>query len=162
VTSYFILCPKCDSEIERFKNPAPTVDIIIHAAGSILLVRRANPPHGYALPGGFIDYGESAEQAAVREALEETGLRVRLLGLLGVYSDPKRDPRSHTISSVYVGEAYDLASLQSGDDAADAGFYQLDELPPLVFDHNKVINDFIEYLEGRRQLAPIAKGDDAP
>ncbi|OIO06122.1 MAG: NUDIX hydrolase [Desulfovibrionaceae bacterium CG1_02_65_16] len=129
------------------RNPTPTVDIVIHAAGrGIVLVERRNPPPGWALPGGFVDYGESCEAAAVREAKEETGLDVILTGLVGVYSDPKRDPRGHTMSVVYSAQALDLSHLQAGDDAGKARFYALDALPPLAFDHGRIVQDFISGL----------------
>ncbi|MBI5342336.1 MAG: NUDIX hydrolase, partial [Deltaproteobacteria bacterium] len=85
--------------------PVPTVDVIIEVGDRIVLVQRKYPPPGWAIPGGFIDAGETAQDAAVREAMEETGLRVTLTALLGVYSDPKRDKRKHTISTVYIGTA---------------------------------------------------------
>ena len=126
------------------RNPAPTVDIVIHAAGlGIVLVERKNPPPGWALPGGFVDYGESCEAAAVREAREETGLDVVLTGLVGVYSDPARDPRGHTMSVVYSAQALDTGRLKAGDDAGKARFYALDDLPPLAFDHGRIVQDFI-------------------
>ena len=100
-----LTCPKCGAIVEKYLNPKPTVDIVIHdRERGLVLVDRKNPPYGNALPGGFIDLGESAEQAAVREAFEETNLRVRLTGLLGVYSAPDRDPRQHTISTVFIAE----------------------------------------------------------
>ncbi len=99
-----MVCPQCGNAVLVRRNPAPTVDVVIYCpVRGVVLVQRKNPPPGWALPGGFIDYGESAETAAVREAKEETGLDVRLVGLLGVYSDPQRDPRGHTMSVVYVG-----------------------------------------------------------
>jgi len=126
------------------RNPAPTVDVVIHAAGrGIVLVERKNPPPGWALPGGFVDYGETCEAAAVREALEETGLEVVLTGLLGVYSDPARDPRGHTMSVVYTAQALDPGRLKAGDDAGKAAFFALDALPPLAFDHGRIVRDFI-------------------
>jgi len=126
------------------RNPAPTVDIVILAAGlGIVLVERKNPPPGWALPGGFVDYGESCEAAAVREAREETGLDVVLTGLVGVYSDPARDPRGHTMSVVYSAQALDTGRLKAGDDAGKARFYALDDLPPLAFDHGRIVQDFI-------------------
>jgi len=126
------------------RNPAPTVDIIIHAAGlGIVLVERKNPPPGWALPGGFVDYGESCEAAALREAKEETGLDVVLTGLVGVYSDPARDPRGHTMSVVYSAQALDTGRLKAGDDAGKARFYALDDLPQLAFDHGRIVQDFI-------------------
>ena len=126
------------------RNPFPTVDIVLHRAGrGILLIERRNPPYGWALPGGFIDYGESAEQAAIREAKEETGLGVRLTGLLGVYSDPDRDPRFHTLSVVYMAQCDENAIPCAGDDAKNARFFPLDELPvDMAFDHRKIVADF--------------------
>ena len=150
-------CPHCRHEPPLFRNPAPTVDIVIYEENQgLVLVRRSHEPQGYALPGGFIDYGETAEHAAVREALEETHLRVQLTGLLGVYSHPARDPRSHTMSTVYVAKAADLHKLQGGDDAAEAAFFPLVSLPPLVFDHEAIIQDFIKFLQGQRPLAHLA------
>src|SRR5512133_2725937 len=108
-------CPKCGTEIRRYRNPFPTVDIIIETAGGIVLIERKNPPYGWALPGGFVDYGESLEAAAVREAHEETTLNVGNLRLLGCYSDPGRDDRMHTISAVYIADG--SGRLQAADDA---------------------------------------------
>ena len=126
------------------RNPTPTVDVMIHVAGQgIVLVERKNPPHGWALPGGFVDYGETCEAAAVREAKEETGLDVVLTGLVGVYSDPARDPRGHTMSVVYAAQARDRTRLAAGDDAGKAVVHALDALPPLAFDHARIVQDFI-------------------
>lgn len=128
------------------RNPFPTVDVIVYRPGQgVLLIERINPPHGWALPGGFIDYGESAEQAAIREAREETGLAVRLTGLLGVYSDPGRDPRFHTLSVVFVVETDEGAMPNAGDDAKTARFFPLDGLPAdMAFDHRKIVDDFAQ------------------
>lgn len=152
-----IICPHCGGSISVYANPAPTTDVIIYnPERGIVVISRKNIPHGFALPGGFIDEGESAESAAKREMLEETGLDVRLKGLLGVYSHPDRDPRRHTMSVAYVGEALDPDKLRAGDDAGAAAFYSLDALPaPFVFDHKKIIRDFMEYLAGKRCLAPV-------
>ena len=127
-------------------NPVPTVDVIIETpGGGIVLVRRKNPPHGWALPGGFVEYGETLEQAAVREAREETGLDVTLLGQFHAYSDPARDPRFHTVSVVFVGRA--AGQPRGGDDAAEARVFPRDGLPEdLAFDHARILAD---YLEGR-------------
>ena len=150
-------CPRCGKSIEIYANPTPTTDVIIHdPARGIVIINRKNEPHGYALPGGFIDEGETAEHAARREMLEETGLEVQLQGLLGVYSHPDRDPRQHTMSMVFVGKALDPQKLQAGDDAGSASFFQLAALPsPLVFDHARIISDFQDYLAGKRCLAPV-------
>ncbi len=127
------------------RNPVPTVDIIIALGDGIVLIERANPPRGWALPGGFIDYGESAEDAAVREALEETGLRLEGLTQFRVYSDPGRDPRMHTITTVFTAAGRGV--LRAGDDAKAAAVVRLDELPVrMAFDHAKIIGDYIESL----------------
>ena len=141
--SFSCACTQCGAAVAQ-RNPFPTVDIVLHRAPQgILLIERGNPPHGWALPGGFIDCGESAEQAAVREALEETGLAVRLTGLLGVYSDPDRDPRFHTLSVAYTVECDDDAIPCAGDDARNARFFPLDALPAdIAFDHRRIIADF--------------------
>jgi 8-oxo-dGTP diphosphatase len=120
------------------------VDIIIAQPGKgVVLVERRFDPVGWALPGGFVDYGESIESAAVREALEETGLAVRLRELLGVYSDPARDKRLHTISTVFIATTDRPADLLGGDEAARACFFPLSGHPgPLVFDHALIIEDF--------------------
>ena len=142
-------CPYCGKTVKLFTNPTPTVDVVIYdPVKGIVLVSRKNEPLGWALPGGFIDYGECAQSAAVREACEETGLDVVLTGLLGVYSDPGRDPRGHTLSVVYTGLAKNPDALQAGDDAAKAAFYLQSALPePLVFDHNRIVLDFFQSLD---------------
>jgi 8-oxo-dGTP diphosphatase len=131
-----------------YRNPAPTVDIVIYdPKKGIVLIERANEPHGWALPGGFIDYGETCESAAIREAKEETNLDVTLTELIGVYSDPERDPRHHTMSVVYSAVAKDVSVLTAGDDAQSTRFYPLDALPHVVFDHNIIIADFANRLK---------------
>ncbi len=137
-------CPQCGHPVEVYRNPAPTVDVLIHVPErGVLLVERKNPPYGWALPGGFVDYGETVEHAAVREVQEETGLRVRLAGLLGVYSDPARDSRRHTMSCVFVGIPKTLEGLRAGDDAATVAFFLPEALPPLCFDHARIVQDFV-------------------
>src|SRR6266545_3776375 len=115
--------------------PSPTVDVVIALPGDrVVLVRRKNPPPGWALPGGFVDAGETLEAAAVREAQEETGLEVTLVDLLYVYSDPRRDPRRHTVSAVFMGRAD--GEPRGGDDAAEARAFLWTDLPtPVAFDH---------------------------
>jgi ADP-ribose pyrophosphatase YjhB (NUDIX family) len=136
-----IICPHCTKDTGRYLTPAPTVDIIIETSGGIVLIKRKNPPYGWAIPGGFVDYGESVENAAVREAKEETGLDVKLTGLLGVYSDPARDPRFHTISTVFIGTAE--GAPEGHDDAAEAQIFTIDALPePLAFDHAGILGDY--------------------
>ncbi|MCA9563458.1 MAG: NUDIX hydrolase [Myxococcales bacterium] len=129
------------------RNPFPTVDIIIEdSAGRIVLIARKNEPKGWALPGGFVDYGESMEDAARREAMEETGLAVHLTTLLGVYSDPDRDPRHHTLSAVYIAQSE--GEPVAMDDAERAKRFTLDELPPdLCFDHGRILADYRRFLE---------------
>ena len=134
-------CPHCQKSTPRYKNPVPTVDVIITRGESILLIKRKNPPYGWALPGGFVDYGETLEAAARREALEETGLTLGSLSLLGCYSDPKRDPRQHTITTVFI--AAGVGTPRAADDADDAVFFDLTALPTeLCFDHGQIIADY--------------------
>lgn len=126
------------------QGPVPTVDVIIEVEGKIVLVRRKYPPPGWAIPGGFIDQGERAEDAAIREAREETGLSVTLTALLGVYSDPARDLRRHTISTVYVAAAEGAPS--GGDDASEARPFGEQDLPaPLAFDHANILADYFRF-----------------
>jgi len=128
----------------RPRNPFPTVDVIVERGdGRVLLVERRNEPRGWALPGGFVDYGESTEAAARREVLEETGVQVLLTDLLGVYSAPDRDPRHHTLTVVYVGRSRD--AVRPGDDAAGVGEFTLDALPPLAFDHARILRDYAHW-----------------
>jgi 8-oxo-dGTP diphosphatase len=136
-------CPKCGHHFRSHKNPLPTVDIIIEVKGGIILIERKNEPLGWALPGGFVDYGESLEQAAVREALEETGLDVNLIRQLKTYSEPGRDPRHHTISTVFIATADGLP--KAGDDAAGTDIFTQHNLPPLVFDHAKILADYFTF-----------------
>lgn len=134
-------CPQCGTGVQTWRNPFPTVDIIIRKENSILLIERRNEPHGWALPGGFVDYGESLEQAALREAREETGLELSDLKQFAAYSDPSRDPRQHNISLVFTAttEGCPLA----GDDASKAQWYPLNALPsPLCFDHERILDDY--------------------
>jgi len=129
----------------RYKNPLPTVDIIIEmAGGGVVLIERKNPPHGWALPGGFVDSGETLEEAAVREALEETGLKVRLKCQLHAYSGPERDPRFHTISVVFVAEA--KGEPKGMDDAKRAAVFTEGDLPePMAFDHARILKDYFRW-----------------
>ena len=123
------------------KNPISTVDIIIELKGGIVLIKRKNPPKGWAIPGGFVDYGETLESAAVREAKEETGLDVELMRQFHTYSDPQRDPRQHTITTVYIAKAQGLAI--AGDDAVEVRIFRKDELPDkIAFDHRKILDDY--------------------
>ncbi len=126
-----------------FRSPVPTVDIIIELDGAIVLIERKNPPYGWALPGGFVDYGESLESAACREALEETGLTVDLLGQLHTYSDPARDSRQHTISTVFIARA--TGKPKAGSDALTTRLFTKNTLPDkLAFDHALILNDYFD------------------
>jgi len=132
----------------RPETPALTADIIIEMtdrlSNPIVLIERKNPPLGWALPGGFVDIGETVEQAAVREAEEEVCLKVELVHLLGVYSDPARDPRGHTASVVYIAKA--SGQPKAADDAANVHIYPVNALPTqLAFDHKKILDDYRKY-----------------
>lgn len=132
---------------ERYRNPTPTVDLLIELVdrpGTLVLIERKNEPRGYALPGGFVDEGEWVADAAVREAKEETGLDVELVELFHVYSDPARDTRKHTVSTVFIGRA--RGEPHGGDDAARCIVCPPDALPsPLVFDHALIVADYVTY-----------------
>ena len=131
--------------MSSFKNPVPTVDCIVELPRDrIVLVRRKNPPVGWALPGGFVDEGETLHAACVREVKEETGLEVDLSEQFFTYSDPARDPRKHTLSTVYIGWAE--GEPQGSDDAAEARAFSVDALPrELCFDHGTIVNDYLTY-----------------
>ncbi len=145
----------------RYKNPAPTIDLIIEIedeAGrpGIVLIQRGHYPPGWALPGGFVEYGETLEQAAVREGREETGLRVKLLGQFHTYSDPARDPRKHTISTVFLAKA--TGRPKAGDDARQAAVYTRRGLPsPLAFDHARILADYYRF-KAQAAAAKPARG----
>jgi 8-oxo-dGTP diphosphatase len=130
---------------EKYKNPLLTTDIIIElAAGGVVLIERKNAPHGWALPGGFVDYGESLESAAVREAKEETCLDVSLVEQFYTYSDPRRDPRHHTVSTVFIAASDGLP--QGADDAKTARAFTQNQLPsPIVFDHGQILADYFRF-----------------
>jgi ADP-ribose pyrophosphatase YjhB (NUDIX family) len=135
-------CPHCGTETEGYLNPLPTVDIIIELDDrGIILIRRKNYPFGWALPGGFVDYGESLEHAAIREAKEETGLDVQLISQFHTYSKPDRDPRHHSISTVFIAKA--SGTPCAADDAIVAGIFSRDNLPsPITFDHADILADY--------------------
>ncbi|MEO0540287.1 MAG: NUDIX hydrolase [Cyanobacteria bacterium P01_A01_bin.105] len=131
-----------------YRNPAPTVDLIIELEDRpqrpIVLIQRLNEPLGWALPGGFVDYGESVETAACREAEEETGLAVALVEQFQVYSDPARDPRKHTLSIVFLATA--TGTPQAGDDAKHIAVFEPWQIPtPLCFDHDQILKDYLRY-----------------
>ena len=136
------------------RNPFPTVDIIIELIDRpnrpIVLIERKHPPLGWAIPGGFVDYGETVEATAIREAKEETSLDVQLVDLLGIYSAPDRDPRHHTMSAVYIATA--TGEPQAADDAKNLALFEPWQLPSnLCFDHDKILQDYLRFrLYGQR------------
>jgi 8-oxo-dGTP diphosphatase len=126
----------------RYKSPKLTADGLILKDKKVLLIKRKNYPFKgkWALPGGFVEYKEKTEDTAIREVFEETGLKTKINNLVGVYSDPNRDPRGHTVSVIYLLEICG-GKLKGSDDASDAKFFDLNQLPKLAFDHNKIIKD---------------------
>jgi 8-oxo-dGTP diphosphatase len=139
-----------------YKNPTPTVDILIELAGkpgTLVFIERKNPPHGFALPGGFVDEGEWLADAAAREAKEETGLDVEIVELFHAYSNPARDPRQHTVSTVFIAKATGMPV--GADDAARCLACKPGELPgPLVFDHATIVADYVAYRERGQRPPP--------
>lgn len=136
------------TSVVTHRNPTPTVDLIIEMADRphrpIVLIERLNPPHGWALPGGFVDYGESVEHAAKREAQEETQLSVTLIEQFHVYSDPSRDPRKHTLSVVFLARA--VGKPKANDDAKNLELYEMWHIPKnLCFDHDRILHDYWYY-----------------
>lgn len=128
------------------KTPFLTVDVIIRYGNGIVLIERKNPPQGWAIPGGFVDIGESVETAAIREAKEETCLDVKLIEQFHVYSDPDRDPRFHTASVVFIADG--AGTLSGADDAKRAMVFSHADLPPnIAFDHGRIIRDYFRYVE---------------
>lgn len=123
------------------RNPLLTVDAIIETQGGIVLIKRKNPPPGWAIPGGFVDYGETLEDAVIREAKEETGLDIKIIRQFHTYSDPKRDPRHHTVTTIFIAAA--SGTPVAADDAKEAGIFTRDNLPAdLAFDHRQVLDDY--------------------
>lgn len=146
--------------MSRPVTPAIAVDAIIEMTdrpGSpIVLIERRNPPHGWAIPGGFVDIGETLEAAVIREAKEETSLDITLTCLLGLYSDPTRDPRGHTVTPVYIAEAVGVPV--AADDAANLSLFDPRDCPTLAFDHDLIIADYIEYRKQGR-VTPLRVPD---
>lgn len=141
----------------RPETPLLAADTIIELLDQpgrpIVLIERKNPPYGWAIPGGFVDVGERLETAAIREAKEEVCLDVTLKALLGMYSDPKRDNRGHTVTAVYVAQAKGLP--QAADDAKNLALFEMDNLPQeLAFDHAQVLGDYQKFRE-TGQTAPL-------
>jgi 8-oxo-dGTP diphosphatase len=136
------------------KTPLLTVDALIIHEEKIVLIKRKNPPYKdmFALPGGFVDIGETVEEAVAREAKEETNLDVEIVSLLGIYSDPKRDPRGHTVSMCFI--VVGSGDLKAGDDAGDVGLFDIYSVPELAFDHKKIVEDAISMMENC-QLLPL-------
>lgn len=123
------------------KTPRLTVDIIIKMGDGVVLIKRANPPFGWAIPGGFVDYGETVEEAALREAGEETSMRLENLRQFHVYSDPSRDPRGHTVSVVFTAEG--MGTPKAATDAKEIGIFSQERLPEdIAFDHRKILEDY--------------------
>jgi 8-oxo-dGTP diphosphatase len=142
------------TETTMYRNPLPTVDIIIELPEGVVLIERRNPPVGWALPGGFVDYGESLEHAAVREAKEETGLHVKLQRQFYTYSDPARDPRHHTLSTVFIATAE--GHPEGGSDARVAVVCSPPWPSPLVFDHQAILSDYLRFVQ-TREYTPLER-----
>jgi 8-oxo-dGTP diphosphatase len=133
--------------------PPLAADVIIEIGSRILLIERKNFPHGWAIPGGFVNFGETVEAAGIREAREETSLTVSLRALLGVYSRPDRDPRGQTITVVYIGVG--TGTPHAADDAKEYGLFSPEELPePMAFDHTEILSDYVKFLRTGQHPEP--------
>lgn len=130
------------------RNPSLAVDAVVIKEGKILLVKRKNEPYKgmFALPGGFVEYGEKTEEAVLRELKEETGMKGRIKRLVGVFSDPERDPRGHVVSIAYLVEPVS-EGIKAGDDAADCKWIKIDDIRDLAFDHREIIKKALEMIE---------------
>lgn len=149
------------SESKKYRNPTPTVDILIEIEGGVVLIKRKGEPKGWAIPGGFVDEGETVEEAALREAKEETTLDVELIEQFAVYSDPARDPRLHTLSTVFIARA--KGEPKGEDDAAEAQVFPLSALPsPLCFDHARILEDYKRYKETGQKPRLVGRADNRP
>ncbi|HVN72916.1 MAG TPA: NUDIX hydrolase [Desulfomonilia bacterium] len=142
-----IPCPNCGHGVMVYLSPVPTVDVIIEYEDGVVLVLRKNPPPGWALPGGFVDYGETVDAAALREAGEETNLDLTDLKMFSVYSDPARDARMHTITTVFIAQGH--GHLKGGDDASQARVFDPGSLPELAFDHAQILADYRAWKQGK-------------
>ncbi len=156
-----VFCPQCGREVFRYENPVPTVDIIIEVESKegdrgIVLIHRKQEPRAWAIPGGFVDYGETVERAAAREAREETGLEIESARQFHTYSDPRRDPRRHSISTVFTAKA--RGAPRPGDDAEKAEIFTEQTLPsPLAFDHAQILKDYFSKAKKVRAAANRGK-----
>ena len=141
-----VSCPKCGTSVTVYRNPFLTVDIVIEIPGKgVVLIERKNPPYGWALPGGFVDYGESLETAAYREAKEETGLELEKLAQFRAYSEPDRDPRHHTVTVVFTARG--RGEPKAMDDAKGIGVFAKEALPDrIAFDHAKILADYFSFI----------------
>jgi ADP-ribose pyrophosphatase YjhB (NUDIX family) len=159
-----VFCPQCGAPIKEYRSPLPTVDIIIqHNAQrnqeGLVLIMRKRQPRMWALPGGFCEYGESLEEAAVREAKEETGLDIELVELFYTYSDPHRDPRHHTITTVFLAKS--AGEPLAGDDAREVRVFGRNEIPEiLAFDHRKILEDYFLYERTGVRPRPRTRGPE--
>lgn len=141
----------------EYRNPKPTVDVVVEMPDGIVLIERANEPHGFALPGGFVDEGELVEVAAIREMMEEIGIEVVLTELLYVYSDPRRDPRFHTMATVFIGRPKNAGDRpKAGDDAKAVRVVAADAVPAMVFDHGLIVRDYLAFKRTGKRPDPMA------
>ncbi|HVP39164.1 MAG TPA: NUDIX hydrolase [Candidatus Saccharimonadales bacterium] len=145
------ICERCGAQVRTWQRAAVTVDMLIQVDRRLVLVYRKNDPVAWALPGGYCNYGERLEDAARREALEETGLELNGLEQFHTYSEPDRDPRQHSVSTVFLARG--RGTPRAGDDAGEVGLLDpFTEVPhPLAFDHSRIVRDYVEFLKtGRR------------
>jgi len=147
---------KKNEKFKKQRNPYPVVDAVIEKNGKIVLIIKSRGAYKglLGLPGGFIEWGETAEQAAIREAKEETGLRIKLIEILGVYSDPRRDVRGHLMTTVFVAKAIG-GKLKASDDAVEVHWYDMKKIPWNMFeknsDHPKIICDYMKWKKSKQK-----------